>query len=58
MISMIKWFMILILVSAIINVVQESIGITTEPPVAENDLILFFDVTKAPFLKRLGLGFY
>ena len=54
MISMIKWFTILILVSAIINIVQESIGITTEPPIAENDLIQFFDVTKAPIIEEIG----
>ena len=54
MVSMIKWFTILILVSAIINIVQESIGITTEPPLAENDLIQFFDVTKAPLVEEIG----
>lgn len=54
MVSMIKWFTILILVSAIINIVQESVGITTEPPIAENDLIQFFDVTKAPLIEEIG----
>ena len=54
MISMIKWFTVLVLISAIINAIQESVGITTEPPVAENDLILFFDVTKAPILEEIG----
>ena len=54
MVSMIKWFMILVLVSAVINFIQESFGITTEPPVAENDLILFFDVAKAPLLEEIG----
>ena len=54
MISMIKWFTVLILVSAIINVVQESIGITTEAPVAENELIQFFDVAKAPIIEEVG----
>ena len=54
MVSMIKWFTVLILVSAIINIVQESVGITTEPPLAENDLIQFFDVTKAPIIEEIG----
>ena len=54
MVSMIKWFTVLILISAIINIVQESIGITTEPPVAENALLQFFDVTKAPLIEEIG----
>ena len=54
MVSMIKWFTILILTSAIINIAQESIGITTEPPISENDLIQFFDVTKAPLIEEIG----
>ena len=54
MVSMIKWFSILIVVSAIINIAQESVGITTEPPLAENDLIQFFDVTKAPIIEEIG----
>lgn len=54
MVSMIKWFTILILASVIINIAQESIGITTEPPLAENDLMQFFDVTKAPIIEEIG----
>ena len=54
LVSMIKWFTILILVSAVINIVQESIGITTEPPIAENDLMQFFDVSKAPLIEEIG----
>ena len=54
LVSMITWFSVLILVSAIINFIQEGIGITTEPPLAENDLIQFFEMTKAPIVEEIG----
>ena len=54
MVSMLKWFCILILASVIINVVQEGFGISTTPPLAENQLIQFFDVTKAPLIEEIG----
>ena len=49
-----KWFSILILVSAIINFVQEIFGISTVPPAAANDLIQFFYVTMAPLTEEIG----
>ena len=54
MVSAIRWFAVLVLVSAIINIAQESVGIITEPPIAQNDLIQFFDITKAPIIEELG----
>ena len=54
MVAVTKWFSILILVSALINVVQEGMGITTTPPPVENDLIQFFYVTLAPLTEELG----
>ena len=54
LVAVTKWFSILILVSAIINFVQELFGISTVPPVAENNLIQFFYVTLAPLTEEIG----
>jgi len=54
MVAVTKWFSILILVSAIINFIQEGFGISTIPPIVENDLIQFFYVTLAPITEELG----
>lgn len=50
----ITWFSILILLSGIVNYVQESLGISTDPPVAENKLLQFFDVTNAPLIEEIA----
>jgi len=50
----IKWFSILILVSGIINFVQESVGIDIKPPTIENNLIQFFNVSIAPLSEEIG----
>jgi hypothetical protein len=50
----IKWFSILILVSGIINFVQESVGIVIQPPTIENNLIQFFNVSVAPLSEEIG----
>ena len=47
-----KWLSILVLISAIINLVQESFGIVTIPPLGENNLIQFFYVSLAPLLEE------
>jgi len=47
-------FSILIFVSAIINFIQEGFGISTIPPVVENDLIQFFYVSLAPITEEIG----
>ncbi len=49
-----KWLSILILISALINFVQEKFDITTIPPPADNDLIQFFYVSLAPLLEEFG----
>jgi len=54
MVVVTKWFSILILVSAIINFVQEGFGISTVPPAVENDLIQFFYVSLAPIAEEIG----
>lgn len=52
MFAITKWLSILVLISAIINLVQESFGIVTIPPLGENNLIQFFYVSLAPLLEE------
>ena len=52
--NVIKWFSILVLVSAAITIIQENFGIITEPPETSNDLILFFQITVAPITEEIG----
>ena len=54
LVSIIKWFTILIVVSAVIDFIQESVGITTDPPESSNKLIQFFDVSVAPISEEIG----
>lgn len=54
LVAVTKWFSILILVSAIINFVQEIFGVSTVPPPAENNLIQFFYVSLAPITEEIG----
>jgi hypothetical protein len=54
LVSVIKWFAILIVVSGIIEFIQSSIGITIEPPVQSDVLIQFFWVTAAPISEEIG----
>lgn len=49
-----KWFSILVLISALINFIQEKFSIETIPPLIENNLIQFFYVSLAPLLEELG----
>ena len=53
-VSVIKWFSILVIVSGIIISVQEFIGISVEQPEAPNQLIQFFDISLAPIIEELG----
>jgi len=48
------WFSILILISALINFVQEGFGIVTIPPFADNSLIQFFYISLAPLVEEFG----
>ncbi|KKL22440.1 hypothetical protein LCGC14_2435410, partial [marine sediment metagenome] len=50
----IKWFAILILVSMVINFVQDSFGIKTESPQTSNILLRFFDVSLAPLTEEIA----
>ena len=54
MISITKWFSILILVSALIAFIQEGLGISITPPSSTNDLTQFFYVSMAPLLEEFG----
>jgi membrane protease YdiL (CAAX protease family) len=54
MVAVTKWFSILILVSAVINFIQEGFGVSTIPPTVENDLIQFFYVSLAPITEEIG----
>jgi len=54
LIGVIQWFSILILISALINFVQEGFGVVTIPPLVENDLIQFFYVNLAPLVEEFG----
>lgn len=54
MVSITKWFSILIFISAIINFVQEIFGVSTVPPVIENNLTQFFYVSLAPLTEEIG----
>jgi membrane protease YdiL (CAAX protease family) len=54
LVSVIKWFAILIVISGIIDFVQENVGITTEPPQQSDNLIHFFEVTAAPISEEIG----
>jgi len=52
MIGVTKWFSILILISALINFIQEGFGVEIIPPQTENDLIQFFYVSLAPLIEE------
>ena len=52
--GVIKWLSILILISALINFIQEGFGIVTVPPLTDNDLIQFFYVSLAPLVEEFG----
>ena len=54
MVGVTKWLSILVLVSVLINFVQEQFGIVTVPPLDDNDLIQFFYVSLAPLIEEIG----
>jgi len=53
-ITVIKWFSILVVVSGIIISVQEFFGISVEKTEAPNQLIQFFQVLLAPLIEEIG----
>ncbi|MEM4253449.1 MAG: CPBP family glutamic-type intramembrane protease, partial [Candidatus Nitrosotenuis sp.] len=50
----IKWFSIIVVLSAIIDVIQRGFGITISPPSFENDLVQFLLVSFAPITEEIG----
>ena len=52
--TVIKWFSILVIVSAGIIAIQEFVGISVEPPEASNQLIQFFGISLAPIIEEIG----
>ena len=54
LITIIKWFSVLVVISGIINFIQESFGVMTQPPESTNDLILFLSITIAPITEEIG----
>ena len=54
LVSSIKWFSILIVISAVIIFVQEGFGVKTESLDSSNILIQFYNVTLAPITEEIG----
>jgi Type II CAAX prenyl endopeptidase Rce1-like len=54
MFTITKWFSILILLSIIIDFVQQGFGIVTLPPSADNDLTQFLYVSLSPIVEEFG----
>jgi len=55
MISILKWFSILIFISVLINFIQEEgFGVAITPPPTDNDLIQFFYVSLSPLFEEFG----
>jgi hypothetical protein len=54
MITITKWFSILILMSIIIDFIQQGFGIVTVPPSVDNNLAQFLYVSMSPIVEELG----
>ena len=54
LVNIIKWFSIIVVISGIINFIQESFGVNTQPPEYVNDLTLFLAITISPITEELG----
>lgn len=54
MIAITKWFSILILISIIIDFIQQGFGIVTVPPPVDNDLTQFLYVSLSPIFEELA----
>lgn len=53
-VSVLKWFGVLVVASVIIDTVQGSIGVSIEPPDFGSDLIQFFYASLAPLVEEVG----
>lgn len=54
LVQTVKWFSILIVLSEIIDIVQQGFGVKTTPPPFGNDLLQFFGITLSPILEETG----
>jgi len=54
LVNIIKWFSVIVVISGVINFIQESFGVTTLPPEYTNDLSLFLAITVSPITEELG----
>ncbi len=54
MVSMLKWFSILVFASAIIDVAMGGLGFPIEPPDFGNDLVQFFTASLAPIVEEVA----
>jgi len=54
MITITKWFSILILISIIIDFIQQGFGIVTVPPSVDNNLAQFLYVSLSPIIEEIG----
>ena len=54
LVNIIKWFSIIVVISGVINFIQETFGVTTLPPEYTNDLTLFLAITISPITEELG----
>ena len=50
----VRWFAILVLASAAVTALQAHVGVPTNPPPADDELLRFFEVTKAPLVEEVG----
>jgi len=54
LVQAIKGFAIIVVLSGLIDLAQQGLGITITPPVFENDLTGFLGITVAPLVEELG----
>jgi hypothetical protein len=54
LVQTIKWFSVIIVLSAVIDIIQRSFGITTTPPAFGNDLVQMMLVSVAPIIEEVG----
>ncbi len=52
LVQTIRWFSVLVVLSATIDTIQQSFGVKTTPPPFENDLLQFLGITFAPILEE------
>jgi len=53
-VSVLKWFGVLIVASVIVDTVQDGIGVSIEPPDFGSDLMQFFHASLAPLVEEVG----